>query len=66
MTRTTRPTHQIVAGCVYHVRALGAVRVLDVDANPHARVWVVEVQQPDRDHLLDRADLRSVVVPEAK
>lgn len=33
------------------------VRVMEVDPDPSARVWVVEVDNPDRDHMVFRKEL---------
>ena len=33
------------------------VRIVDVDSDPAAKVWVCEVDDPDRDHMVPRAEL---------
>ena len=39
-------------------RALGLVRVIAVDSDPTAAVWVVLVTDPDRDAFVMRSELK--------
>jgi hypothetical protein len=54
--RERRPTMELKKDMVKRWKEI-EVRILAVDSNPAANVWVCEVADPDTDHMVPRTEL---------